>query len=407
MNRNIETKVKKIIEDVQKKGDSAITYYSKKYDNISLKPKDFQIKNSEIKNSEKNISKELKDSLIKSAKNIENFHKEELRRIKRTWKITRNGLTIGQIIKPVEKVGIYVAGGKYAYYPSIVLMTAIPAKVAGVKKIIMATPPSSADNPAVLFSAKLCGISEIYRLGGPQAVAGLAFGTETIPKVDLIIGPGSSYVTEAKRQLFGIVGIDLLAGPSELAVLCDQTVDPDFITYDLLAQAEHSPESKVWLFSNSEKIVNVVYQKIVENLKKSSIKFLENQFIFVKKSIKQCINELNNIAPEHLQIIVKNPEKILTKIKNAGAIFIGKFSPVALGDYFAGPSHVLPTGSTAKFSSGLSVQTFLKKTSVIKCERNKLFEISKYISKIAETEKLTYHKKSIEIRVTKGERFES
>jgi len=390
MYKSIEIKVKKIIDDVKKFGDKAVIKYSKKFDNEFLRLQEFQVKKSEIENSEDLISEELKISLLKSAKNIESFHKEELKRIKKSWKIKKNGLTIGQIIQPVEKVGIYVAGGKYAFYPSIVLMTVIPARVSGVKKIIMTTPPSNAKNPAVLYSAKISGVTEIYRIGGAQAIAALAFGTETIPNVDLIVGPGSSYVTEAKRQLFGTVGIDLLAGPSELAILCDKTADTDFIVYDLLAQLEHSPETSVWLFSDSDKIIDIVHKKIK--------KLSKRKIAFVKKSIDECINEINNIAPEHLQIMVKNPEKILDEIKNAGAIFIGSFSPTAFGDYFAGPSHVLPTGSTAKFSSGLSVQTFLKKTSIIKCSKKALLKASKYISNIAEAEKLIYHKKSIEIR---------
>lgn len=378
--------VKNIIDRVRKEGDVAVSYFTKKYDGINLLSKNFKVENDEIISSVKNTDKDFLIAVKQAKKNIENFQRKIL---PRNTVIKKNGIILKHIFTPIEKVGIYVPGGKFSY-PSTILMTAIPAKIAGVKKIVMVSPPKNLTNE-VIATAKICGVDEIYRIGGVQAISALAYGTKTIPKVDKIVGPGNKFVTEAKRQVFGDVGIDMLAGPSEVLIIADSSSRPDFVVADLSAQCEHDKNAKAYLVSLSTKLSNSVFAQTRKHISK------QLKIISVK-NLEQAVKIANKIAPEHLEIITKKSEKTAEKIKNAGAIFIGNYSPVAVGDYFTGPSHVLPTNRTAKFSSGLSVYDFLKSLSVIQCEKSYLKKSANSITKLAKTEGFVKHAKSVKIR---------
>lgn len=385
---NINTNISSIINKVKNEGDKALVYYLKKYDKIELSIKDLCVSKAEIDTAVKTIDPLLKKSINNAAKNILRFHKTEMKFLKPSWFIKDKFASIGQFYSPVEKAGLYVPGGRFPY-PSTVLMTAIPAKAAGVKKIVMVTPPNGVTT-AVLYAAHVCGVDAVYRVGGPAAIAALAYGTDTIPSVDLIAGPGNAYVNEAKRQVYGAVGIDSLAGPSEVAILADETADIDYIITDLMAQAEHDPRAKSYLFSDSSTILETIKKKIPGTA--------INQIQFKKASIDNSIELINKLAPEHVEILTKNSSKTAKKIKNAGAIFVGNYTPTAVGDYWAGPSHVLPTAGSARFSSGLSAVTFLKRTSYTNYTKKALNASSKYIQKLAESEGLKYHRNSVEIR---------
>ena len=373
--------VKSIIDKVRKDGDEAVSYFTKKYDGIELSPNHFKISEKEIVSAIKNVGKDFLIAVKEAKKNIEDFQRKIL---PKQAVIKKNGLILKHIFNPIENIGIYVPGGKFSY-PSTILMTAIPAKIAGVKKIVIVSPPKNLTDE-VLAVADICGVDEIYCVGGVQAIAALAYGTKTIPKVDKIVGPGNAFVTEAKRQVFGDVGIDMLAGPSEVLIIADDTSNVDFVVADLLAQCEHDQNANAYLVSLSKQLSS----KIKNN----------NQIKIINVgSMEEAIKIANEIAPEHLEIVVKNPEKIVKKIKNAGAIFLGNYSPVAVGDYFAGPSHVLPTNKTARFSSGLSVYDFLKSSSVIRYEKSVLSKSAKKIITIAQTEGMSKHTESIKIRI--------
>ncbi|MCX5782161.1 MAG: histidinol dehydrogenase [Elusimicrobia bacterium] len=380
--------IKGIISKIKLRGDKALIFYSKKFDNYTLFPKKIRVSKSEIQNSSKKVDNLLKKALEKAAENIKNFHLAELNNLNLYWKIKNGKIFVGQLCSAIERIGIYVPGGRFSY-PSTVLMTAIPAKVAGVKKIAMVTPPNKL-TPAVLYAAKLAGVDEIYRVGGPQAIAALAYGTKTIAPVDLIIGPGNAYVNEAKRQVFGKVGIDSLAGPSEVAIIADKGADVSYIVADLMAQSEHDPDAKAFLYTDSKKIFSQVKNLIPKGLK--------GQIKFILCPIPKALNLVNSLAPEHLELMIKGADKLINKIKNAGAIFSGYKTPTALGDYWAGPSHVLPTGRTSRFSSGLSVQTFIKRTSYVSFQEGSLKEDGVYIQKLAETEGLKSHRESVKLR---------
>ncbi|HAX62123.1 MAG TPA: histidinol dehydrogenase [Elusimicrobia bacterium] len=377
--------VKKIIEKVKKEDDSAVSYFTKKYDGVKLSPSDFMISEKEIDTALENADNNFLNAVKQAKKNIEIFQKKIL---PKSTVIKKNGIILKLIFNPIEKVGIYIPGGRFSY-PSTIWMTAIPAKIAGVKKIVMVSPPKNLTKE-VIATAKICGVDEIYRVGGVQGIAALACGTKTIPKVDKIVGPGNVFVTEAKRQVFGDVGIDMLAGPSEVLIIADDTANPDFIISDLTAQCEHDKNAKATLVSVSKKLSEFVKNKISEY--KTQIKIIR------VKNIEQAIKIANEIAPEHIEIMTKNSDNISRKIRNVGAIFLGNYSPVAVGDYFAGPSHVLPTNGTARFSSGLSVYDFLKSSSVISYEKSALKKSAKEIMKLAETEGLFEHANSVKIR---------
>lgn len=382
--------VSKVIERFldRKGGDRALIYYTKKFDGIEIKKSELRVKNSEIIGSKEKLEPEIRRSIDLAATNIRKYHAEEMKRLGHGWKITDKGTVLGQVFNAVEKAGIYVPGGRFSY-PSTVLMTAIPAQAAGVKRIIMVTPAKNI-TPAVLYAASISGVDEIYRAGGAQAIAAIAYGTETIPAVDLIVGPGNKYVNEAKRQVFGLVGIDSLAGPSEVAILADSNAKAIFIAADLLAQKEHDPDAKTYFFTDSQKLYDEVKKKL-------PVGFVKGNDL-AKCSIKEAIDSINKLAPEHVEIMVKNPQRIAKQITNAGAIFIGDYASAVIGDYWSGPSHALPTGFAARYSSGISAATFIKRTSYISYSKKKFRDSAGYIKILADNEGLEYHKKSIETR---------
>lgn len=399
---NRET-VLKIINNVRKQGDKAIIDYSKRFDNVSLSPNEFRVKDREIEGAYRKISLPFVKSIQRAITNIEAY--QEHIRICNINPIKVNGVVLDTIYSPLESVGVYVPGGA-ASYPSTVLMNTIPAIVAGVDKVIMTTPPAKDGTipPERLVAAKEAGVNEIYKVGGAQAIAALAFGTETIPKVDKIVGPGNIFVTLAKKEIFGYAGIDMLAGPSEVLIIADDRANPSFVASDLLSQAEHTPGISI-LVTFSEILVGQVITELKQQISKlkrrADTKKYLNKFgvIFLTKNIDECIVIANALAPEHLQIMTQNPRALLSGIKHAGAIFLGSYTPVAVGDYIAGPSHVLPTSGTARFSSGLSVNDFLKRTSIITYSRAALKDAYNDIAEISEAEGLNAHTQSVRIRL--------
>jgi len=388
--KEVEKKVREIIERVKKQGDEALLFYTKKYDGLVLKPAELRVKKGEIEEAFKKVGLNFIRLIERAKENVEKFHLREYRQItKRGGQFshtTLKGVRFIELWRPVEKVGVYVPGGKYAY-PSSVLMTMVPAKVAGVGRISMASPPGKLSSE-VLVAARICGVEEIYKVGGAQAIAAFAYGTETIPKVDKIVGPGNVYVTTAKKLLFGDVGIDMLAGPSEILIIADESANPDYIVSDLLAQVEHGGGAIARLITTSRKIKDIVQKKI----KRKGV------YLMRVGNIKEAVQLANEFAPEHLEILTKRPERILPEIKNVGEIFLGKWSPVAIGDYYAGPSHVLPTGGTARFSSGLSVKDFLKRVVVVACSEKGLRSSARDIINFAKVEGLEAHAESIKVR---------
>lgn len=396
--------VQKILEDVRKNGDQAVLNYTNKFDSYNVKS--LLVTEKEIEDAYKSVEKEFIDAILLAKENIECFHRKQKNN---SWIMTKDkGITMGQTVRGLDRVGVYVPGGK-ASYPSSVLMNVIPAKVAEVNEIIMVTPPSKdgSINPNILVAAKIAGVDKIYKVGGAQAIGALAYGTESIFKVDKIVGPGNIYVALAKKAVYGNVDIDMIAGPSEILIISDENGEAKYIAADLISQAEHDKLASSILVTTSEKLANDVYKEIqrqVETLERKEIikESLENYgAIIVTSSIKKAIEIANIISPEHLELMVNNPFVYLGNIKNAGSIFLGKFSPEPLGDYMAGPNHVLPTSGTAKFFSPLSVDDFIKKSSYIYYSRDALEDVKDKIIKIAETEKLTAHANSIKVRFEK------
>jgi len=396
MNNSITTKVQKIIEDVKKFGDKAVLKYTRMFDNIpDCSSKDIKI---EIKNSPKINDNLFKNSVKLAIENVRKFHIAEFESIKKYWIKKYNNIEAGMKFIPVDSVGVYIPGGRFGYnYISTLIMTVIPAQIAKVKKIVVVTPPRNVSE-YFLYTAYMLNIREIYGVGGVQAIAALAFGTETIPKVDLIVGPGNIWVSEAKRQLIGTVGIDLIAGPSEVVVVTDGSYPIEIIISELLAQAEHDKDAKSWLISLEKHVIEKVKNFILTNAKE---RFSQIQFKYVK-DIDTAINIINTIAPEHLTLFTKKQNVFIKKIKNAGAVFYGENPSAVFGDYIAGPSHVLPTNTTARFSSGLSILTFLKKISLIKFSKKSTKILAKYTAKLAEIEGMEWHKKRVEIYETKS-----
>lgn len=398
-----EGQVAEIIENVRKNKDSAIFEYSKKFDHADINADNILVSEEEIKEAYEKVDAKLLEVMRKSLVNIRAYHEKQKQN---SWfQSEENGAILGQKVTPIEKVGVYVPGGK-AVYPSSVLMNVVPAKVAGVDEIIMTTPPGKDGkvNPSTLVAAKEAGVDKIYKVGGAQAVAALAFGTESVPKVDKIVGPGNIYVALAKKAVFGHVSIDSIAGPSEILVLADDTATPRYVAADLLSQAEHDEMASAILVTTSKKLAEEVSKevdKFTEELSRKEIiqKSLDNfGYILVAETMDEAIATANEIAPEHLEIITENPFETMTKIKNAGAIFLGEYSSEPLGDYFAGPNHVLPTNGTAKFFSALGVDAFVKKSSIISYSREALEPVYKDIVQFAECEQLTAHANSIRVR---------
>ena len=398
-----ESRVNDIIQNVREKRDEAVFEYTLKFDGATIDQDNIRVTEEEIKEAYEQVDPKLLDVIRKALVNIRDYHTKQKQY---SWfDSDESGIILGQKVTPLKTVGVYVPGGK-AVYPSSVLMNVIPAKVAGVSNIIMTTPCGKDGKvyPSTLVAAKEAGVDAIYKVGGAQAIAALAFGTESIPKVDKIVGPGNIYVALAKKAVFGYVSIDSIAGPSEIMVLADETANPRFVAADLLSQAEHDEMASAILVTTSETLVeqvSVEVDEFVEVLSRKEIiqKSLDNYgYILVADTMQDAIDTVNEIASEHLELVTKNPFETMTKIRNAGAIFIGEYSSEPLGDYFAGPNHVLPTNGTAKFFSPLSVDDFIKKSSIISYSREALEPVYKDIVQFAECEKLTAHANSIRVR---------
>lgn len=398
-----ESRVNDIIQNVREKRDEAIFEYTLKFDGATINQDNIRVTEEEIKEAYEQVDPKLLDVIRKALVNIRDYHAKQKQY---SWfDSDESGIILGQKVTPLKTVGVYVPGGK-AVYPSSVLMNVIPAKVVGVSNIIMTTPCGRDGKvyPSTLVAAKEAGVDAIYKVGGAQAIAALAFGTESIPKVDKIVGPGNIYVALAKKAVFGYVSIDSIAGPSEIMVLADETANPRFVAADLLSQAEHDEMASAILVTTSETLaeqVSVEVDKFVATLSRKEIiqKSLDNYgYILVADTMQDAIDTVNEIASEHLELVTKNPFETMTKIRNAGAIFIGEYSSEPLGDYFAGPNHVLPTNGTAKFFSPLSVDDFIKKSSIISYSREALKPVYKDIVQFAECEKLTAHANSIRVR---------
>lgn len=398
-----ESRVNDIIQNVREKRDEAIFEYTLKFDGATINQDNIRVTEEEIKEAYEQVDPKLLDVIRKALVNIRDYHTKQKQY---SWfDSDESGIILGQKVTPLKTVGVYVPGGK-AVYPSSVLMNVIPAKVAGVSNIIMTTPCGKDGKvyPSTLVAAKEAGVDAIYKVGGAQAIAALAFGTESIPKVDKIVGPGNIYVALAKKAVFGYVSIDSIAGPSEIMVLADETANPRFVAADLLSQAEHDEMASAIFVTTSETLaeqVSVEVDKFVATLSRKEIiqKSLDNYgYILVADTMQDAIDTVNEIASEHLELVTKNPFETMTKIRNAGAIFIGEYSSEPLGDYFAGPNHVLPTNGTAKFFSPLSVDDFIKKSSIISYSREALEPVYKDIVQFAECEKLTAHANSIRVR---------
>lgn len=396
--------VNEILSNVKENGDKAIFDYTKKFDGADINAENILVTKEEIQEAYDSLeNKELVDIIRKSLNNIKVYHEKQKQY---SWFDSKpDGSLLGQKVTPIARVGVYVPGGKAAY-PSSVLMNVIPAKVAGVEEIVMVTPPGKDGkvNPNTLIAANEAGVDKIYKVGGAQAIGALAYGTESIKKVDKIVGPGNIFVALAKKAVFGFVSIDSIAGPSEILVLADETANPKYVAADLLSQAEHDELASAILVTTSEELANEVSKwvdKFVKELSRTEImeKSLENYgYILVAETMDDAIDAANEIASEHLEILTKNPFDTMTRVKNAGAMFLGEYSSEPLGDYFAGPNHVLPTNGTAKFFSPLSVDDFIKKSSIISFSREALAPMSQDIQKFAKAEGLTAHANSIKVR---------
>lgn len=398
---DVEAVVSQIIADVIKKGDRALREYTKKFDRADIQS--LQVTQAEIEEAVASVDPAFLLILEKAAANIRKFHQKQVRN---SFVINdEDGIVIGQKIIPVDRAGLYVPGGTAAY-PSTVLMDSIPAKIAGCKEVVMVTPPNSQGkiNPVILAAAKVAGIDRIFKVGGAQAIAALAYGTESIPKVDKIVGPGNAFVAEAKKQVYGKVSIDMIAGPSEILIIADGASDPRFVAADLLSQAEHDKLASAVLVTDSEKLALAVQAELenqIPQLKRQDIaraSIDNNGKIIVAEDLEQAVQIANEIAPEHLELCVDNPFDYLNDIRHAGSIFMGRNCPEALGDYFAGPNHTLPTSGTARFSSPLSVDDFIKKTQFTYYTRDALKRVAGDVAAFANAEGLTAHAKSAVIR---------
>ena len=399
----IERRVYDIIENVRANGDAALREYSEKFDGVKLD--DFKVNQSIIDAAWDNLPEDLKHALLVAKKNITEFHSREIEQ--GFVDMDTPGITRGQKVTPLARVGLYVPGGTAAYL-STIMMTALPAKIAGVKEIIMVTPPQKDGiNPAVLGAAKLAGVDAVYQVGGAQGVAALAYGTEQIPKVDKIVGPGNIYVATAKRQVFGQVDIDMIAGPSEIGVIADESANPVHLAADLLSQAEHDPRARAIMVTNSEKLANLVSDEVerqLSQLPRESIArpaIENNSYIAVMDSVEDMFTVMNEVAPEHLEIQLPDPMEYMSMVENAGSVFLGRYASEPLGDYVGGTNHVLPTSGTAKFSSPLGVYDFVKRISFTQFSRERLQEVAKDITTLARTEGLEAHARAIEVRFEK------
>ncbi len=398
-----EETVRRIVARVQQEGDAAVFDYEAQFDHVSLTASTIEVTEEEIKEAYDAVDETLLSVMRKALVNIREYHEKQ---VQQSWMTTReDGIILGQKITPLDTVGVYVPGGK-AVYPSSVLMNIVPAKIAGVPEIIMCTPPGKDGkvNPNTLVAAKEAGADRVFKVGGAQAIAAMAFGTDSIPRADKIVGPGNIYVALAKKAVFGFAGIDSIAGPSEILVLADETADPKYVAADLLSQAEHDEMASAILITTSAALAEQVSKEVdafLQILPRREIieKSLERfGYLLVAKDLSEAIDAANEIAPEHLEILMKEPFEVMTRIRNAGAIFLGPYSSEPLGDYFAGPNHVLPTNGTARFFSALGVDAFVKRSSIISYSREALKAIHTDIEAFAKCEQLTAHANSIAVR---------
>jgi len=394
--------VRCIVTEVRENGDEAVLKYTKLIDRVDCKPEDLLVSEEEYRAAEAEVDQEVMASLRRAAENVRRYHQEQK---PNSWMTYRaHGSILGQAVIPLDRVGIYVPGGTAAY-PSSVIMNAVPAAVAGVGEIIMMVPPKNGKiNPYVLLAAREAGVKRIYKVGGAQAVAAMAFGTETIPRVDKITGPGNIFVTLAKKEVYGHCDIDMLAGPSEILIVADETADPVYTAADMLSQAEHDPLASSIVITDSEKLAEQTAKEVEKQLKelprqeiaRASIE--RNGLIIIAEDIRQAVRFANVSAPEHMELLTKDPFQMLPYVRHAGAVFLGAYSPEPLGDYFAGPNHVLPTGGTARYYSVLNVETFMKRTSIISYTQPALSEVSSDIMRLAKAEGLDAHANAIALR---------
>ena len=400
-NSAVENSVRTILKAVERGGDSAVIRYTKKFDRATLKPLQFRIPPEGIKEAYYKIRKDEGDALRFAAQRIMAFHEKQRTK---TWMYQDNGATLGQVILPLDSVGIYVPGGK-AVYPSSVLMAAIPAKVAGVKRVVMCTPAAKGIiSPYLLVAADIAGVDEVYRIGGVQAIGAMAYGTKTIPRVDKILGPGNIYVATAKRLVYGIVALDMIAGPSELCVIADEDADPAHVAADLLCEAEHDEEAKVYLVTTSGRLAKEVVRQIQEQVKRLqrgkilTKSIAKHAIAFVVDNMDAAVALVNEIAPEHLSLSVDRPFDYLEKVRHTGALFLGRHTPPAVADYVAGPNHVLPTGGSARFYSALSFDDYVKKSNIISYSKEELSKVRDHVSRLAQMEGLDAHARAVESR---------
>jgi histidinol dehydrogenase len=402
MESDVDKRVGAILQDVREKGDAAVCEYTRRFDEFDLTPELMRVPERDIDRYAGDADDELVEIVRRASKNVRDFHEQQ---IEESWEYyAGDGVRLGLRRTPIARAGIYIPGGKAAY-PSSVLMNAIPAQVAGVGRIIVVTPPRSLEeNPLVAAALKMLGLTEVYRIGGAQSIAALAYGTQTIPRVQKIVGPGNQYVQSAKRQVYGAVDIDMVAGPSEVAIIADETCDPSWIAADLLAQAEHDEMAGAWLITWSRDLAAAVFDEVqvqLNSLDRSAIArtaIVNKGITFLVAGQSEAIDLVNHIAPEHVEVLMAEPEHVSDNIKNAGAVFIGRYAPTVVGDYFAGPSHVLPTNRTARFFSPLGVPDFLKRTSLIRYSGRAIEQFGEMIEKFAIAEGLTAHARSITIR---------
>jgi histidinol dehydrogenase len=404
----LEREVLSILRDVKERGDRALVHYTQVFDGLRIPMRQLEVKKSEIKKAYGRIPRDFVKTLEQATSRIRKFHQLLSKRLILSLKGEERGIWLEQVMRPLERVGIYVPGGK-ASYPSTVLMAAIPAKVAGVPEILMVTPPRKEGiNPAVLVAADLAGVDRIFRAGGVQAIAALAYGTKSIPKVDKIVGPGNQYVATAKKMVYGYVNIDMVAGPSEIVIVSDENTPPSFIAADLISQAEHDEMAMAILITTSEAFARKVKEEMGRQLtslkrrKIASASINRRGAILIVKDIEQALKCANRIAPEHLELAVSRPHSLMKRVKHAGAVFLGAHTPEAIGDYMAGPNHILPTAGTARFSSPLGVEDFMKRTNLMSFTKSALRRFEEDVKRFAEWEGLEGHYQAVRMRMKKS-----
>ena len=404
----LEKEVRSILKDVRKRGDKALVHYTQVFDDLRIPIHQLQVKRSEVKEAHRKVPREFLETLKQAARRIQKFHRLLSKRLILSLKGKEKGIRLEQVMRPLERVGIYVPGGK-ASYPSTVLMAAIPAKEAGVQEIVMVTPPQKEGiSPAVLVAADLAGVDRIYRIGGVQAIAALAYGTKSVPKVDKIVGPGNQYVATAKRLVYGEVDIDMVAGPSEIVIVSDESMPSSFVAADLISQAEHDEMALAILITNAEAFGRIVKKELERQLsclkrrKVASESLNRRGAILIVKNLDQAMQLVNRIAPEHLELLVSRPFALIKGVRHAGAVFLGPYTPEAIGDYMAGPNHILPTAGTARFSSPLGVEDFVKRTNLVSFTRKALRRFEKDVKRFSEWEGLEGHSQAVQMRMKKS-----